>query len=593
MNRLVSVVAFGLSVLALVPTGALAAWENNGGSVCSAANAQSSVAITTDGNGGAVIAWVDMRNDQNGDIYVQRVDVKGNALWGADGLAVAVGADAASSVTIAYHPGEQMVYVAWADSRSNKHIYIQCLDKNGNRKFAANGQELCPGNNAEQSVPRLWAGKNAFVTFTDVRNGNQDIYGQSIDVNGNVTWIQGGEPLETAAGTQEDVAVATTSSGEFLMAWTDRRSGIDADIVACWYKANGKNAWQADAPICTANGDQLRPAVTALRVLTGRLNPPARDDVVITWEDQRGQNADIYGERVQRDGNPRTLWSNQNGLLLCNANGDQRRVRVVSRFTEELFMVWEDERGNNPDIFGVMVTAAGVASVQNGFAVCDANGKQSDIRLIATGRYFASWLDERDGSKDIYAQSYVKDGSRAWANNGVPICKEPAPQQGHETVFALHTVAGVNTWSAIVAWEDSRNNGTKPDIYATRACVLRAGKDGEVDLKPTVDGEKGTSMAPPPVPMPSFSVRSIHPNPFNGSTEITLTLPRAADVVVEIVDVSGRRVRHQRLERVVAGEFSWQFNGNDDAGRRLPAGVYFCRVTVGPHATARKLVVVR
>ena len=42
--------------------------------------------VVSDGAGGAIFTWIDFRNNDNYDIYVQRVDNNGNALWKANGV---------------------------------------------------------------------------------------------------------------------------------------------------------------------------------------------------------------------------------------------------------------------------------------------------------------------------------------------------------------------------------------------------------------------------------------------------------------------------------------------------------------------------
>ena len=37
--------------------------------------------LTSDGQGGAIITWVDYRNSPDDHIYAQRVDSYGNLLW--------------------------------------------------------------------------------------------------------------------------------------------------------------------------------------------------------------------------------------------------------------------------------------------------------------------------------------------------------------------------------------------------------------------------------------------------------------------------------------------------------------------------------
>jgi hypothetical protein len=55
---------------------------------------------------------------------------------------------------------------------------------------------------------------------------------------------------------------------------------------------------------------------------------------------------------------------------------------------------------------------------------------------------------------------------------------------------------------------------------------------------------------------------------------------------IVLYDVSGRRVRALRLEPAAGGTAQW--NGRDEHGRLVPAGLYFARLTGGSlHAQTR------
>jgi len=58
---------------------AWAQWPFNGGIVCDAANTQGSPIVVSDGNGGCIVTWQDVRSG-NSDIYAQGLDSGGNPL---------------------------------------------------------------------------------------------------------------------------------------------------------------------------------------------------------------------------------------------------------------------------------------------------------------------------------------------------------------------------------------------------------------------------------------------------------------------------------------------------------------------------------
>jgi hypothetical protein len=113
----------------------------------------------------------------------------------------------------------------------------------------------------------------------------------------------------------------------------------------------------------------------------------------------------------------------------------------------------------------------------------------------------------------------------------------------------------------------------------------------------TVSGVNGTSFsspaltAAPPVLPTTFWLLS--PNPFRESTSIGAHLAERANMNLMVFDVAGRRVATIASGVRNAGEVRYQWNGIDDAGNRVPAGVYFVRLRVNDRTFHQKLVVVR
>ncbi len=75
-----------------------------------------------------------------------------------------------------------------------------------------------------------------------------------------------------------------------------------------------------------------------------------------------------------------------------------------------------------------------------------------------------------------------------------------------------------------------------------------------------------------------FVLHQNYPNPFNPSTTITFELPHDGFVTIKIYDLTGRRVRTLMNEQKVAGLHAIQWNGTDDAGGKVAAGVYLYQI---------------
>ena len=67
-------------------------------------------------------------------------------------------------------------------------------------------------------------------------------------------------------------------------------------------------------------------------------------------------------------------------------------------------------------------------------------------------------------------------------------------------------------------------------------------------------------------------------------------MPSQNQVEVTIFNAIGKRVRGLFLAGLSSGLYKFQWDGLDDHGRRLAAGVYFCRVTCFGCAKTLKLL---
>ena len=65
------------------------------------------------------------------------------------------------------------------------------------------------------------------------------------------------------------------------------------------------------------------------------------------------------------------------------------------------------------------------------------------------------------------------------------------------------------------------------------------------------------------------------PNPFRSGSLLRYDLAQAGEVTLMVYDVQGRIVRRFRDRQVTPGRFEILWRGDDDAGRPVPAGVYF------------------
>ena len=95
------------------------------------------------------------------------------------------------------------------------------------------------------------------------------------------------------------------------------------------------------------------------------------------------------------------------------------------------------------------------------------------------------------------------------------------------------------------------------------------------------------------VPFATLALQQNAPNPFQSTTSIGLSLAERGEMHLAVYDVSGRHVATVVSGVRDAGEHHFEWNGLNDAGQRVGAGVYFYRLEAGKQTLTRKLVLMR
>lgn len=88
-------------------------------------------------------------------------------------------------------------------------------------------------------------------------------------------------------------------------------------------------------------------------------------------------------------------------------------------------------------------------------------------------------------------------------------------------------------------------------------------------------------------------LKSIYPNPFNPSANISYGLATPAEVEFRIYNSRGQMVRNMALGMKDAGTWNLVWNGTDNSGQTVPTGVYYIRMQAGKDSFMRKAVMMK
>jgi hypothetical protein len=120
--------------------------------------------------------------------------------------------------------------------------------------------------------------------------------------------------------------------------------------------------------------------------------------------------------------------------------------------------------------------------------------------------------------------------------------------------------------------------------YYKLSAIDRTGNEGLYAL-----AGPGQTTAVPTEPALVFALEGVRPNPaLGGRMTVHFELVTDEPALLELIDVAGRRV----LERAVGALGAGRHAVDLAEGRRLPAGVYFVRLTQGKNSRVARLTVV-
>ena len=83
------------------------------------------------------------------------------------------------------------------------------------------------------------------------------------------------------------------------------------------------------------------------------------------------------------------------------------------------------------------------------------------------------------------------------------------------------------------------------------------------------------------------------PNPFNPYTTIRYTIGNVENVVINVYNVRGQRVRTLLNEQREPGHHSVIWNGTDDSGRTMSSGIYLYRIVAGENTATRRMLLMK
>jgi hypothetical protein len=451
-----------LAAILLAVSPAIAQWVEDSNPVCTVGSPQYTAEMVPDGRGGAIVVWQDYRRGSYSDLFAQRVDRFGRPMWTDGGVSVCI-ADSNQTNHKVVSDGAGGAIIVWADNRkgtTNADIYAQRIDSSGNAVWTADGIAVCD-TVSYQKTPAIasdMAG-GAIVAWSDFRTGNYNIYAQRISKTGTLSWTRNGVAICDTVGAQDVPVMVTNEYSGAYIAWQDYRSGTNYDIYVQMIQGNGTALWTRNGvAVCDTTGHQTKPAITVSSY---------EYSAYIAWQDYRsGTNYDVYIQKIGYFGDVGSTYFIKNGRR-CSSNSGNELNPVILCPGESLYVAYETNAAGHSMIeIDQFRDGAYIYSWYPDLLGFN-NSYAPKLALDGAGGVTATWYstDPSTGNSDIYAYRCNILVQPQWPFVGMYCGNLVSAATGNQTYPAI---CSDETGGAIIAWQDTRNGTTNADIYAQR-----------------------------------------------------------------------------------------------------------------------------
>jgi hypothetical protein len=196
---------------------------------------------------------------------------------------------------------------------------------------------------------------------------------------------------------------------------------------------------------------------------------------------------------------------------------------------------------------------------------------------------FGSFADLSTGHPEYFAPRFARDVAPVRENYRWELTlASNLPAQAFEIDWRAYLSADFDRSKRLVLYDPTRNQAV--DLLTASSYQLWLDSTAKVVVlygsPEYVQGQLKPALC---------SLGPVAPNPFADQTRITFGLadsPSPYQVQVYVYNLNGQRVRGLANATYPAGSHALTWDGRDDAGRRLPPGLYICRLAVhGPQGS--------
>ncbi len=420
---------------------------------------------TSDGNGGAIVVYEDVKSGNERDFYAQRINPDGKTLWGDKGTLIGSSQSESYSFPVFDIVGDGTggAIIAWPDLSPNQFRntrYLSKVDSEGSilwrRDFVSFDRLISDGTGG------------AIIAFdhaigADSINDETSFVIVRIDSQGDYPWGLQGVTIPREGYWPNTLQVISDGADGGIAIWEEMESQAGSTppnatytwrIMAQRIDAKGNLSWGAGGVILRTNPEDVsleEPYVTT----------DGSGGAMVGWHQYPSGGAvggspewlmqDIYTQRIDSNGN--ILWQ-PSGVplqIVETAEGAcPHTPLVVNDGLGGAIIIWEDLRNGLASIYAQRIDSDGTATWQTGgVKVCyvKSNASLSWRQIASDGSggtiVSCSFKEAGTGKKGILVQKLDSAGKTVWPGNGIVVT-------GSDTTSHLLTSDGQG--GALVGW---------------------------------------------------------------------------------------------------------------------------------------------
>ncbi len=599
------------------------AWAVDGIAVCSDPEAQSGLVIAAgDSEDRVLLAWVDQRLG-NADIFAQKLLSNGTPAWLSDGASVCIEEGDQTDAVIT-RDGLGGSLVCWRDGRTDPDpdIYIQHLNSTGFGEWETNGVAVCDLTGPQTDPAMVYDGEGgALVSWAGPQIGSpSDYLSYCLRIERNGYW---GYPAPAIFSVRD---VPGDQGGFVNIAW-------DASRLDPWPYESILNysVWRAINP--TDVHTMLASGAIKIETFsdiepesdTAQIRAETLDGDIFYWEFINY----VYAASLEHYSDVVQTTFDSTGV--CD---EKHYFQIIAHSSSDAEGAWISAPDSGWSVDNLApATPCSLTATQTGDDLLISwapnteadlshyslyRGKTEDFEpvdpvraLTGTSVVDTAWtVDVNDNYYKLFA--YDKHG-----NSSPPALLKP--DQVVATLLRLYSSIRAED-GILVEWKLSEiDNGASFRVIRveTKSGSRQLLSDSAIEreglafslldrnaepggtYRYMVEYSRGLEWVrlfeTEEVSMPSMETALFqnHPNPFNPSTTIRYYLPESGRVTIDIVNVSGRRIRRLVDDDKQGGYHRATWDGTDRAGHQVSSGVYFYIMRSDSKRLTKKMTLLR